>query len=324
VIDDSELEFIGAPGDYVIPRGTVIAHSHYSDARMLGAQEPFGNEVNAGDAQVIPFLADTVTSTITLADGRRYTGGLRMDFDPQKREREASGRIRWPVPGRLACSIRQSRKIPHPGDPAAVRQENEASQAVGARQAALLSAGWPGSSASFLQAAFVYFLIKYFFFPQFHYTGPDGLAGSDFVTYYLGPLVDRALGTNGSVFSLKDFRSVIRAGLVEINPPQSGFMHPGRCVPRKDLSRRRSLSSFFRHSLSLFALLASLKPVDPGKYRDAGTVATWSARQAGRLSKSWRGPARPWELLAVALLVFGSPPRSSPSAWGKSTRSSCC
>lgn len=84
VLDDTEIQFIGPPGDYVIPRGTVIAHSRYHGTPTGDGPGGFWYRVDADEGQNVPFLTDTVTTTLTLPGGQRRTGSLPMDFDVEK------------------------------------------------------------------------------------------------------------------------------------------------------------------------------------------------------------------------------------------------
>lgn len=150
---------------------------------------------------------------------------------------------------------------------------------------------------------FVYYLITYFFVPQFNYTGPDGLAGSDYVTYYLGPQVDEILGVNGSVFVLGDFRSVIVAGQVEISHINPAYASWSLRSPEGFISTPFTLL-LFRHSLSRLPFWLSLNLWVMLSIGMLVTVTWWSAEQALSLSMIPFKSRCAWQLLAVALLVF--------------------
>src|SRR5689334_21331672 len=131
----------------------------------------------------------------------------------------------------------------------------------------------------FLGIGFIYYLIAFFFVPQFNYAGPDGLADSDFVTYYQGPLVDETLESNRSVFALEDFRSALELGNVQISHVNPTYGYWALRSPEGFISTpftlllfRRSLSQLpFWLSLNLWVLLSIGMLM---------IVAFWSARQA--------------------------------------------
>ena len=148
VIDDSELEFLGPPGDYIIPRGTVIAHSRYRGCLEGQGTGAFWYKVDVSDGQGIPFLTDAVTSTLILVDCRKYTGSMPMDFDPKKRDREpleGFGACPWPT-----CALKRDvLKIPYLT--ARLSQARRPNQVRWPRvqQSAVFSASLPGSSSLF-------------------------------------------------------------------------------------------------------------------------------------------------------------------------------
>jgi len=150
---------------------------------------------------------------------------------------------------------------------------------------------------------FIYYLVAYFLAPQLNYTGPDGLAGSDYVTYYLGPLVDESLGLDGSIFSLADFRAAIRDGQLKISHSNPTYAAWALRSPEGFISTPFTLL-LFRHSLSRLPFWLSLNVWVVLSIGMLMTLAWWSSGQALSLStalpKSWHA----WQLLAVALLVF--------------------
>lgn len=150
---------------------------------------------------------------------------------------------------------------------------------------------------------FIYYLLAYFLIPQFNYTGLDGVAGSDYVTYYLGPLVDESLGMDRSVFVVDDFRAAIVRGHVEISHTNPAYASWALRSPEGFISTPFTLW-LFRYSLSRLPFWLSLNLWVLLSIGMLIIVVWGSARQALLLStiplKSWRA----WQLLAVASLVF--------------------
>ena len=154
-----------------------------------------------------------------------------------------------------------------------------------------------------LGTGFIYYIFAFFFIPQFNYLGPDGLAGSDYVTYYLGPLVDEALGPNRSVFVVGDFRAAITQGQVKIAHFNPMYANWALRSPEGFIATPFTLL-LFRYSLSRIPFWLSLNLWVVLSIGMLVTVALWSSGQALSLStaplESWHA----WRLLSVALMVF--------------------
>lgn len=113
VIDNSEIHVRGKPGmEYLIPEGTVVAHSRVSGGFLGNARG--GALVGVDSTAGVRFYSGAIQTTVLLADGERRTGRIPLQQVPSLDAR---------IPGLGDLSLRQALSLARPssGGPGGIR-----------------------------------------------------------------------------------------------------------------------------------------------------------------------------------------------------------